>query len=118
MVVPVAFVSRVPVPVVQVVGVALVWHGHVTALLSMLVSMALMGHVLSFPAFIHMASVDAVNVTIVCVIGVIAVRERDVTAALTMGVLMAGVCGVLNGIRHFGKPSLVLSRITHSEISI
>jgi hypothetical protein len=108
----VAFVGRVPVPVVQVVGVALVWHGHVTALLSMLMSMALMGQMLRFPAFIHMVPVDAVNVTIVCVIGVIAVRERDVTAGLTMGVLMAGVRGVLNRIRHFGNPPCTLVRLS------
>jgi hypothetical protein len=69
-----------------------------------LVGVALVGHVLSDCAFVHMVAVDAVKVTIVHVIGVLVVRERDVTAALAVGVLVAGVRLVLNGIWHGGNP--------------
>jgi hypothetical protein len=61
-VVPVAVVSHVPMPIVQVVRVFPVRHRHVATVLSVLVGVALVRHVLSVPAFVHMVAVDAVNV--------------------------------------------------------
>lgn len=108
MIVPVPVVGGVPVPFVQVVGVTLVRHRHMPALLPVLVGMALMRRVLTCLAFVHVVIVDAVNVPVMLVIGVIAVRERDVAAALAVDVLVAGVRGVLDGIRHSGSPSRVV----------
>ncbi len=100
MVVPVAVVGGVAVPVVQVVGVIVVWHGNVTALRPVLMVMTFMGRMLRVPAFIHVVIVDAVDMAVVRVIGVIAVREPEVAAALAVGVRVIGVRGVLNKTRH------------------
>jgi hypothetical protein len=100
----VPFVGRVPVPVVHVVGVVLVRHRHVAALWPVLVSVALVRHVVGLRALVDVVAVDAVNVPLVDVVGVPVVRERDVAAALAVGVLVAGVRGVL-GVWHCGCPS-------------
>jgi hypothetical protein len=101
----VAVVGGVTVPVVQVVGVILVWHGNVTALRPVVMLVIFMGRMLRVPAFVHVVTVDAVDMAVVRVIGVIAVREAEVAAALTVGVRVIGVRGVLNGNRHAGNPS-------------
>jgi hypothetical protein len=95
-----AFVGRVPVPVVDVVGVVLVWHGHMAAVLSVLVGVPLVRHVLRDRALVDVIVVGAVDVALVRVIGVIAVRHRDVAAALAVDVLMTGVRVVLDGVWH------------------
>jgi hypothetical protein len=103
-VVPVPFVGRVPVPVVHVVGVALVRHRHVAALRPVLVSVALVRHVPGRRALVDVVGVNAVHVPLVGVVRVAVVRERDVAAALAMGVLvvvMRGVLGVCHGSRPF-----------------
>ncbi len=100
MVVPVAVVGGVAVPVVQVVGVIVVWHGNVTALRPVLMVMTFMGRMLRVPAFIHVVIVDTVDMAVVRVIGVIAVREPQVAAALAVGVRVIGVRGVLNETQH------------------
>jgi hypothetical protein len=116
-VVPVSVVGCVPVPVVDIVGVVIVRHSHVTALQAVLVGVTLMRHVPALGAFVHVVAVDPVNVAVVRVIGVVAVWERDVTAALAVGMLVIGVCGVLNRIGHRGGPSRV-KLISHEYISI
>jgi hypothetical protein len=100
-------VGRVTVPVVHIVGVALVRHGNMTALRSVLVGVALMLDVHALSAFVHMIAVLVVNVTVMHVVGVIAVRNRHVPAARTVRVVMTSVRLVLQGIRH---GSLVLPR--------
>ena len=100
MVVPVPVVGGVAVPVVQVVGVIVVWHGHVTALRPVVMVMSFMGRMLRVPAFVHVVIVDAVDMAVVRVIGVIAVRELEVAASLAVGVRVIGVRSVLNGIWH------------------
>lgn len=104
MVVPVPRVSGVPVPIMHVVGVALVRDRHVAAVRTVLVSVPLLGRVPARLALVDMAFVDTVDVTVVSVIGVVVVRERDVAAALAVDVLMAGVRGVLDGIWHGCSP--------------
>jgi hypothetical protein len=99
-IVPVSFVGRVPVPVVEVVGVVLVRHRDVAALRPVLVGVAVMRHVPAFAAFVHVVAVDAVNVTVMRVVGVVIVRESDVTAVRTVRVLVAGVRRVLSRIWH------------------
>jgi hypothetical protein len=93
-------VGGVAVPVVDVVGVALVRDGDMPALRTVLMVMPLMRCVLCGAAFVHMIPVDPVEVAVVRVVGVIAVLERDVAAVLAMGVRMIGVRGVLAGVRH------------------
>ena len=104
MIVPVPFVGRVPVPVVHIVGVALVWHPHVAALQAVLVGVALVRHVPGLLALVDVVAVDAVNVAVVRVVGVIAVRERDVTAPLAVLVRVIGMHGVLSRLCHVGSP--------------
>jgi hypothetical protein len=114
-------VCCVPVPVVNVVGVVLVRHSHVTALRAVLMGMALMRHVPALYAFVRVIAVDPVNVSVVRVIGVIAVRERNVSTALTVGMAVIGVSGVLSGIRHRADPSCASSLIrtlTYSDVCI
>jgi hypothetical protein len=95
-----SFVGRVPVPVVKVVGVALVRHRDVAALWPVLVGVALVRHVPGFAAFVHVVAVDAVNVAVMRVVGVVAVRESDMAAVRAVRVLVIGVRCVLNGIWH------------------
>ena len=106
MLVPVAVVGGVAVPVVDVVGVALVRDGDMPALRAVLVLVPLMRCVLGGAAFVHMILVNAVDVAVVCVVGVVAVQKRDVAAAFAVGVRVIGVRGVLAGVRHGGSPSL------------
>jgi hypothetical protein len=110
-------VRRVPVPVVHVVGVALVRHRHVAALLPVLVGVALVRQVPGLLAFVGVVAVDAVNVAVVRVVGVIVVRERDVAAVLAVGVLMAAVRDVLGGVWH-GQSPFMAGFISHKYINI
>jgi hypothetical protein len=93
-----------PVPVMQVVGVPVMGHGHVAALQSVLVGVVLVRSVPGCLALVHVIIVDPVDVAVINVVGVVAVRERDVAAALAVGVLVVGVGCVLNGIWHGGDP--------------
>jgi hypothetical protein len=102
----VSFVGRVPVPVVDVVGVVLVRHGHMAAVLPVLVGVPLVRHVLRDRALVDVVAVAAVDVALVRVIGVIAVRHRDVAAALAVDVLVTGVRVVLDGVWHYVIPPL------------
>jgi hypothetical protein len=113
----VPFVGRVPVPVVHIVGVALVRHPYVAALQAVLVGVALVRHVPGLLALVDVVAVDAVNVAVVRVVGVIVVRELDVAAARAVGVLMIVVRDVLGGVWHDGSPPW-LGLIFHTDINI
>jgi len=84
----------VPVPVVDVVGVALVRDGDVPAALAVLVLVTGVLGVAGRLALVGVAVVDLVQVPVVDVVGVAAVRHGDVAAALAVGVVVAGVLGV------------------------
>jgi hypothetical protein len=103
-VVPVSFVGRVPVPVVQVIGVVSVRHRNVAALLSVLVRVVSVRRVLRRFAFVDVVAVDAVDMPVMRVVGVVVVRERYVAAALAVGVLMVVMRGVLS-VWHGDRPS-------------
>lgn len=113
MVVPVAFVCRVTVAVVHVIGVALVRDGNVAALWSVLVSVALMRNVPALTAFVHMIAVLVVNMTVMRVVGVIAVRDRDVAASLAVRMIMTSMRLVLEGSRH-GSLVLLVPELRNS----
>jgi hypothetical protein len=89
-----AGVLRVPVPVVDVVGVAVVRDGDVTAALAVRVLVHGMLGVGGGLAFVHMAVVHLVQVPVVDVIGMALVRDGDVAAARAVDVLMARVLGM------------------------
>jgi hypothetical protein len=112
----VPFVGRVPVPVVQVVGVALVRHRDVAALRPVLVSVAFVRLVSGRHALVDVVVVDPVNVTVVHVVGVVLVRHRDVAAVLAVGVLVVVMRGVL-GVWHGSGPSCP-GFIKHNDINI
>jgi hypothetical protein len=97
-------VGCVPVPVVHVVGVALVRHRHVAAVRPVLVLVALVRHVVSRRALVDVVVVDTVNVPVVRVVGVALVRHRHVAAVRPVLVLVVAMRGVL-GVWHGGRPS-------------
>jgi hypothetical protein len=118
-VVPVALVGCVPVPVVNIVGVVVVRHGHVTALRPMLMRVTLMRHVPALCAFVGMVAVGPVKVPVVNVIGVTVVRKRDVTTAFTVGMLVAGMSSVLSRVGHRRSPSCRRAELLpYKDISI
>jgi hypothetical protein len=96
---------RVPVPVVNVVGVVVVRHGDMTALGAVLVGVALMCHVPALCAFVGVIAMGTVKMPVVRVVGVVVVRDRDVTTALAVGMLMTWVSGVHSRVRHRTGPS-------------
>ena len=106
MVVPVPRVGRVPVPVVNVIGVVLVRHRHVAALRPVFVGMALVRHMRGQAALVDVVAVNSVNMALVHVVGVIAVRERDVAAAFAVDMLVPGVRVVLDGFWHDDRSPL------------
>jgi hypothetical protein len=116
-VVPVPFVGRVPVPVVHIVGVALVRHPHVAALQAVLVGVTLVRHMPGLLALVDVVTVDAVNVAVVRVVGVIAVRELDVATVRAVGVLMTAVRDVLDGVWHDVSPPW-LGLVFNTDINI
>jgi hypothetical protein len=120
-VVPVAVVARVPMPVMNVVGVVAMRDRDVTALLAVLMGVALMRHMAALRAFVGVVAMDPVKMPVMRVVGVVAMRDRDVTTALTVGMLMTWVSGVQSRIRHRTGPSCRqphLSSGTYNHISI
>jgi hypothetical protein len=105
----VTVVARVPVAVVQVVGVIRVRNCHMAAVRPVLVVMTLVDHVLPGPALIDVVVVDAVEVAVVCVIGVTFVREADVAAPLAVNVRVVSMRDVLSGVRHASDPPVLLA---------
>jgi hypothetical protein len=110
----VAVVGGVTVPVVDVVGVALVRDGDMPALSAVLMVVSLMRCVLGGAAFVDMTLVNAVDVALVRVVGVIAVLKRDVAAVFAVDVRVIGVRGVLAGVRHDGSPFSRYGRRLHA----
>lgn len=97
MIVPVAVVGRMAVPVMQVVDVTLMGHGHMATARAMLMVMFGVDRVLRLDALVHVVRVRAMDVAVVGVIGVVPVLEGDMatSVAVLMGMLYVGlvVCG-------------------------
>jgi hypothetical protein len=89
-----ASMRGVPVPIVDIVGVAVVRYRDVPAALAVLVVVTRMLGVAGGLALVGVAVMDLVEVPVVDVVGVAVVGHGDVAAALAMGVVMAGVLGV------------------------
>ena len=99
-IVPVSVVGGMAVPVVQVVDMAVVKHGHMTAVFAVLVVMLGVHRVLGLCALVHMAIMSPVDVAVVGVVGVISVLEGNVTAPLAVLVRVVGVGSVVCGDGH------------------
>jgi hypothetical protein len=101
----VALVLRVPVAVVDEVGVPLVRNRDVPAALAVLVLVPFVHLVAGLSALVHVALVHAVDVALVDEVGVPVVRDRDMAAALAVNVRVVGV-------------HLVLGRRGHRKLSL
>src|ERR1700754_2777976 len=95
--VPVTVVLGVPAPVVDVVHVVAVRHGHVAAPFAVRVGVAVVLGVALGLALVHVVVVHPVQVTVVDIVHMVAVGDRHVTASRAMGVIMTAVPGVALG---------------------
>ncbi|GGW35409.1 hypothetical protein GCM10010381_20260 [Streptomyces xantholiticus] len=96
-IVPVSFVLRVPVPVVDVVDVIAVHHGGMAAPCAVLVCVPAVRHVLAGLALVPVTGVLPVEMPVMRVVDVVAVRDLAVAAGRTVGVFVRGVLLVGNG---------------------
>jgi hypothetical protein len=97
-------VRGVPAPVVDVVDMVPVWHGHMTAAVTVDVVVILMHGVVRRFAFVVVTVVLSVKVAVVHVVNVVAVRDRDVAASFTMEVVVINVLAVSCGGHCFSPP--------------
>ena len=100
----VAAVRSVPAPVVHVVDVVPVRHGHVTAAVTVDVVVILMHGVARRFAFVVVTVVLSVQVTVVHVVNMVAVWDRDVAASVTVYVVMINVFFVSCAGHRFSPP--------------
>ena len=105
MLVVVLAVRGVPAPVVHVVDMVPVRHGHMTAAVTVDVVVILMHGVARRFAFVVVTVVLSVQVTVVHVVNMVAVRDRDVAASFTMDVVVINVLAVSCGGHRFSPPS-------------
>jgi hypothetical protein len=87
----VPLVGRMAVPVVQVVDMTVMGHGHVTTVRAMLMVMSGVDHMPGLAALVHMIGMCPVDVAIVGIVGVVSVLEGDMAAAVTMPVSVIDV---------------------------
>lgn len=104
MVVPVTVVGRVAVPVVDVVDVVAVRHGHVPASRTVLVLVRVVYGVPARLALVDMVFVNPVQVTVVDVVHVVVVWHRDMPAPGAMPVIVPRVLMMLSDRAHGGIP--------------
>jgi hypothetical protein len=97
-------VRGVPAPVVHVVDVVPVRHGHVAASVAVYVVVILMHGVARRFAFVVVTVVLSVKVTVVHIVDVIAMRDRDVAASVAVDVVVINVFGVSCGGHCFSLP--------------
>jgi hypothetical protein len=85
----------VPMPVVQVVHVAVMRHRHMATALAVLVLMCAVNLMAGLTTLVHVVGMSPVDVAVVGVVGVVLVREGDMTAALAVLVRVVGVGAVV-----------------------
>jgi hypothetical protein len=116
-VVPVTVMLGVPVAVVDVVHVIVVRHGHVAAILSVLVVVAVVYGMLRVHTLVHVIAVRAMQVTVVRVVDVVLVRDCDVTAPRSMLMSVGGVGAVFRRGRHLRDSSWVPGCESESSVT-
>lgn len=119
MLVPVTFVRRMPVAVVDEVRVVAMTDGRMAAVRPVFVIMALMRHVSIVGALIPMVVMEPVGVAFMQVIGVVSVRDGDMAAPFAVDVFMGVVhfmsCGHTRRPSSFGgyfRPRAWRSQVT------
>lgn len=103
-VVPVPVVSRMAMPVVQVVDMIVMGHGHVSATRAVAMFMPRVDRVLGLAALVNMIGVGTMNMAVVGVVGVVSMLEGDMAAPLTVSVRVIGMAWVLGGDVHLTTP--------------
>ena len=104
MLVVVLAVRGVPAPVVHVVDMVAVRHGHMTTAVTVDVVVILMHGVARRFAFVVVTVVLSVQVTVVHVVDMVAVRDRDVAASVAVDMVVINVFGVSCGGHCFSPP--------------
>jgi hypothetical protein len=97
-------VRGVPAPVVHVVNMVPVRHGHMTTAVTVDVGVILMHGVAGGFAFVVVIVVLSMEVTVVHVVDMVAVRDRDVAASVTVDVVVINVFAVSCGGHCFSPP--------------
>jgi hypothetical protein len=97
-------VRGVPAPVVDVVDMVPVRHGHVTASVAVDVAVILMNGVAVRFAFVVVTLVLPMKVTVVHVVDVVSMRDRDVAASFAVHVVVVNVFAVRCGGHCFSPP--------------
>jgi hypothetical protein len=87
-------VRGVPAPVVHVVDMVPVRHGHMTTAVAVDMVVILMHGVIGRFTFVVVIVVLSVKVTVVHVVDMVAVRDRNVAASVTMDVVVISVLAV------------------------
>jgi hypothetical protein len=97
-------VRSVPAPVMHVVNMVPVRHGHMTTAVTVDVVMIFMHGVAGRFAFVVVTVVPSMEVTVVHVVDMVAVRDRDVAASVTVDVVVINVFAVSCGGHCFSPP--------------
>ncbi|MEU9397917.1 hypothetical protein AB0D86_49115 [Streptomyces sp. NPDC048324] len=79
--------GSVPMPVMHIVDVVGVWHGHVPTALVVFVRMLAMRFVPVLRALVRLLTHGPMEMTVVCVVDVSLVGEGQMTASLAVGVV-------------------------------
>jgi|SRR5580693_2707680 hypothetical protein len=97
-------VRSVPAPVVHVVDMVPVRHGHMTTAVTVDVVMILMHGVAGRFAFVVVIVVPSMKVTVVDVVDMVPMGDRDMTASFAVGVVMINVFAVSCAGHRFSPP--------------
>jgi hypothetical protein len=87
-------VRGVPAPVVHVVDMVAVRHGHMTTAVTVDVVVILMHDVTGRFAFVVVIVMPSVKVTVVRIVDMVAMRDRDVAASVAVDVVVINVFAV------------------------
>ena len=102
-------VRCVPAPVVHVVDMFPVRHGHMTTAVTVDVVVILMHGVAGRFAFVVVTVVQSMKVTVVHVVDMVAVRDRDMATSCAVDVVMMNMFAVSCGGHRFSPPFRVIS---------
>ena len=104
MLVVVLAVRSVPAPVVHVVDMVPVRHGHMTTAVTVDVVVILMHRVAGRFAFVVVIVVPSMKVTLVHIVDMVPMRDRDMTASFAVDVVMIDVFFVSCAGHRFSPP--------------
>jgi hypothetical protein len=97
-------VRCVPAPVVHVVDMVPMRHGHMTTAVAVDVAVILVHGVAGWFAFVVVIVVPSMKVTVVHVVDMVTMRDRDMTASFAVDVVMINVFAVSCAGHRFSPP--------------